>query len=331
MRVLPEGGRRATTAVRVRRAGIEPRVYSRPVQPLRPTFRDLVQSKRFYPQGWPPARRAAGRDTALKPPNFEYIRAETVESAVDALATGEATKVLAGGQSLVPLMNFRLSHPSRLVDINPVSELAQIREDGGVIRLGALVRHQTLVETPPRPLLGEAAAHIGHWAIRNRGTLGGSLCHADPAAEWPAVMVALGAEFTVQSRRGVRKVAARDFFQGMFTLDLAEDELLVEAAIPADDERRWGFYEVSRRAGDFALAGAVAAVAGDEGEWTWFGIQGTPYRRRGDGIPAREDERREWLTALLAGVEWMDEDPGYRKALAITVAERAYRRAREAV
>ncbi len=263
----------------------------------------------------------------MKPPNFEYVRAETVEEAVDALADGDGTKVLAGGQSLVPLMNFRLSHPARLVDINPLADLARIRQDGDVLRMGALVRHQTLVESPPRPLLGEAASHIGHWAIRNRGTLGGSLCHADPAAEWPAVMMALDAEFTLRSRRGVRKVAARDFFQGLFTLDLADDELLVEIAVRADDGCRWGFYEVCRRAGDFALAGAVAAVSREAVEWTWFGIQGVPYRRRGTDVPERPGERREWIAALLADVEWMDEDPGYRQALAVTVAERAYRRA----
>ena len=201
----------------------------------------------------------------MKPPPFDYARPASLEEALDLLGTPGA-KVLAGGQSLVPLLNLRLARPTLLVDVTRLPGLDGVvaAADGGV-RLGALLRHQQLLGDPVvaarAPLLREAVGHVGHVAIRNWGTLGGSLVHADPSAELATAAVALDALLCLRSRRGERWVRARDFFQGPFMADAGEDELLVEMLVPARPAGEGAaFLEVAPRRGDFAIV-AVAALA----------------------------------------------------------------------
>ena len=201
----------------------------------------------------------------MKPPAFDYIAADSIAMAVAALAqAGDDAKIIAGGQSLVPMLNFRMLRPSILVDINRIAGLDAIEETSGAIRVGALTRHYQL-ETSPLvarhlPVLSCAMTHVAHLAIRNRGTIGGSLAHADPAAELPMMALLLDAELRVASASGERTVAARDFFLGALTVDLASGEIITEVVLPKLPPRTgWGFEEVARRHGDFALA-AVAAT-----------------------------------------------------------------------
>jgi CO/xanthine dehydrogenase FAD-binding subunit len=201
----------------------------------------------------------------MKPPPFDYVVAESIEAAVAALArAGGDAKIIAGGQSLVPMLNFRLLKPSILVDINRIADLAYIQEHDDALAIGALTRHHQ-VETSPViakhfPVVSEAMRHVAHLAIRNRGTIGGSLSHADPAAELPMLALLLDGELQIVSSTGRRTVAVRDFLRGALTVDLAEDELLTEIRLPKlPPATGWGFAEVARRGGDFALA-AVAAT-----------------------------------------------------------------------
>jgi len=195
---------------------------------------------------------------------FEYLAPATVEETLDVLVRHrDEAKILAGGQSLVPLLNYRLARPRLVVDINglPLSGLAVA---GGRLTLGALSRHATLEESPELarecPLLGEAAALIGNVRVRTLGTLGGSLAHGDPAAELPATMVALDARFGVAGAGGRRTVAARDFFTGYLTTVLGPDELLTDVEIPSVRGMGWAIEEQSRRAGDFAIVAVVGLV-----------------------------------------------------------------------
>lgn len=209
----------------------------------------------------------------MKPAPFEYQAPASLDAALEALARhGGDAKLLAGGQSLIPVMNFRLAQPALLIDINKLSELDFIRRgEDGSLRIGALVRQRRLEREPlvaeAAPLLREAVPFIAHPQIRNRGTFGGSLAHADPAAELPAVAVALRARFRLQKTSGERWVEAGDFFAGLFTTSLEPDELLVEAAFPALAPRTgWAFLEVARRHGDYAQAGIAALVTlGEDG------------------------------------------------------------------
>jgi carbon-monoxide dehydrogenase medium subunit len=206
----------------------------------------------------------------MKPPKFRYFAPQSVEEALALLAEhADGARVLAGGQSLVPLMNMRLVQPSVLVDINGINELAYIKAWDGGLAIGTLTRDATLVVdsmvAEHLPLLSEAARHVGHPAIRNRSTAGGSIAHADPAAELPAVMVALNAEVEVRGRSGSRTISAQDFFKGYLTTDLKEGELLTEMRIPSLPSRAGSaFVEFSRREGDYALAGVAAVIALDE-------------------------------------------------------------------
>ncbi|HSK75252.1 MAG TPA: xanthine dehydrogenase family protein subunit M [Thermoanaerobaculia bacterium] len=209
----------------------------------------------------------------MKPAPFEYQAPASLEAALAALARhGGDAKLLAGGQSLIPVMNFRLAQPALLIDINKLTELDFVRRgEDGSLRIGALVRQRRLEREPlvaeAAPLLRDAVPFIAHPQIRNRGTFGGSLAHADPAAELPAVAVALRARFRLQKAGGERWVEASDFFAGLFTTSLEPDELLVEAAIPALAPRTgWAFLEVARRHGDYAQAGVAALVTlGEDG------------------------------------------------------------------
>ena len=201
----------------------------------------------------------------MKPAPFAYECPSNVAEAVALLAShGGDARPLAGGQSLVPLLNFRLARPAVLVDINRIEALGRIRVSDGVLCIGAMAR-QAAVEADPDvargwPLLTESIGHIAHPQIRNRGTVGGSLAHNDPAAELPAVMLALDAEMSAQGPQGQRTIAARDFFAGTMETALGADELLTEIAVPALPEGTgWGFQEAARRQGDFALV-AVAVL-----------------------------------------------------------------------
>lgn len=198
----------------------------------------------------------------MKPAPFEYARVASLQEALKLLDDDDDARLLAGGQSLLVLMNLRLARPSCLVDIGDLRELDRISEHQGSVVLGALVQHARLESEPILrqrvPLLCEAARHIGHLGIRNRGTLGGSLAHADPAAELPAVMVALDATFCLESQSGGRReVAARDFFISHYTSALRPGEMLTWVRVPSLGlGEGYGFFEVSRRVGDFAMAGA---------------------------------------------------------------------------
>lgn len=227
----------------------------------------------------------------MKPPPFGYVRATTVEEAVATLAQhGGDAKVIAGGQSLMPMLNFRLLRPSVLVDIGRIPGLATLEEtpDRG-LRIGALTRHHTLETSPVVkrlfPVISEAMRHVAHLAIRNRGTIGGSLAHADPAAELPMMAVLLGAEIVTQSPSGKRVIPAMEFFLGSLTTALAEDELVVRVDVPGLPAGcGWGFEEFARRAGDYALA-AVAVVLDAPGgkirkaRIAMMGVGETPLRR----------------------------------------------------
>ena len=205
----------------------------------------------------------------MKPPPFEYHDPETTAEAVGLLAEqGDEVKVLAGGQSLVPLLNFRLARPDRLVDINRIDELSYIRETSGSLQIGAMTRQSTLeVSDLARthcPLLVDALKWVGHAQIRNRGTVGGSVAHADPAAELPLVCSALDARLRVQSASGERTVDAADFFVTHLTTAIQPDELLTEIEVPKlADRTGTAVVEFARRHGDFALGGAAVALTLD--------------------------------------------------------------------
>jgi len=207
----------------------------------------------------------------MKPPPFEYVRPVDLNGVPGALAqnSGE-TKILAGGQSLVPMMNLRLVAPKRLVDINRVPGLDRIARDGDRLLIGGLARHTDVLTSPVvreyAPLVVAAYRHVAHRPIRNRGTIGGNLAHADPASELPAVMLALDAEFVLRSLAGERQVAAERFFLGTFETAARAAEVLTAIHIPlAAGSRRWGFEETSQRQGDFALVAVAVTFAVDGG------------------------------------------------------------------
>jgi CO/xanthine dehydrogenase FAD-binding subunit len=224
----------------------------------------------------------------MKPAPFKYIAASSLEHALALKAEhGDDAKFLAGGQSLLPTMNFRLARPAILIDINEISELAGIRASDGVTRIGALTRYRALQRdaafAQAFPLIGEALPHIAHPQIRNRGTVGGNLSHADPASELPAIALALGARFRVQSAKQERCLEASDFFVGALTTDLQPDEMLVEIELPLTKPRTGCcFMEIARRRGDFAIVGAAAMMTlGQGGECiavrlTFCGVGETP-------------------------------------------------------
>jgi aerobic carbon-monoxide dehydrogenase medium subunit len=207
----------------------------------------------------------------MKASAFSYVRATSVVNALELLvAQGDKAKVLSGGQSLMPAMNLRLISPELIVDIGEIAELRGIAVKGDVLKIGALTRHVEIQESPEiaahAPLLTDAVAHVAHPAIRNRGTLGGSLAHADPASELPACMVALNATIVISGQAGERRIAAEDFFKGIYETDLSAQELLVAVELPVKRKNSVHFFfEFARRHGDYAIAGlaAQAVVQGD--------------------------------------------------------------------
>ena len=276
----------------------------------------------------------------MKPPPFEYVVAESVEGAVAALSGGEA-KLIAGGQSLVPMLNFRLLRPAILVDINRVAELAFIEDGENAIRVGALTRHHRLETSPiiakSLPMLSAAMTHVAHLAIRNRGTIGGSLSHADPAAELPMLALLLDATLTIASPAGRRTVAARDFFLGALSVDLGSQDIVTEIAFPKlPVNTGWGFEEVARRHGDFALAAVAATVTVSGGKITdariaMTGVDETP-KRAGDAEallvgqalePALRDAAIEAVRGCVTPNTDLHASADYRRHLVGVLAGRA--------
>jgi carbon-monoxide dehydrogenase medium subunit len=225
----------------------------------------------------------------VKPAPFDYARARSVEHAVELLGR-EGARVLAGGQSLIATLNMRLSHPSLLVDINEVAGLDRIARRNGHIEIGALVRHAQAEGSAEiaqgAPLIARALPNIGHPAIRNRGTVGGSIAFADPAAELPACLVALGGEVEIAGPAGKRTVKADHFFHGLFETALGPSDVLTAIRLPAaTPETRIGFAELARRHGDYAMVGLAAAARANGTKLTdvrlaFFGVGATPVRSR---------------------------------------------------
>src|SRR5258705_6074435 len=230
----------------------------------------------------------------MKPAPFKYIAATSLEHALALKAEdGDDANFLAGRQSLMPAMNFRLARPAILVDINEIEELAGIRPSGGATRVGPLTRYRTLQRDATFaqlfPLIGEALPHIAHPQIRNRGTIGGNLSHADPASELPAIAVALGVRFRVQAAKQERWIEASDFFVGALTTDLRPDEMLVEIELPLPEPHTGScFMEIARRRGDLAIVGAaVMMTPGERHECTgvrlaFCGVGATPVDARSE-------------------------------------------------
>jgi carbon-monoxide dehydrogenase medium subunit len=197
------------------------------------------------------------------PAAFDYVRAGSAEEAVSLIGQhGDDAKFLAGGHSLLPLMKLRLAQPSVLIDIGGVRDLSYIRDGGDHIAIGALTRHRD-IETSDLlqqhvPLLAHAASHVGDPQVRHRGTIGGSIAHADPASDLPATTLALGATYVAQGAGGTREIAAGDFYQGFLTSSLAPDEMLTEIRVPKMQGAGWGFQKFNRRAQDWAIVGVAA-------------------------------------------------------------------------
>ena len=210
----------------------------------------------------------------MKASAFSYARATSVANALELLvAYGDKAKVLSGGQSLMPAMNLRLISPELIVDIGEITELRGIAVRGDVLSIGALTRHVDLLRSPEiaahAPLLTEAVAHVAHPAIRNRGTLGGSLAHADPASELPASLVALNATIVVRGQTGERRIAAGEFFTGIYETALSAQDLLIAVEVPvAQKNSAHFFHEFARRHGDYAIAGLAAQAIVQAGLFT---------------------------------------------------------------
>jgi CO/xanthine dehydrogenase FAD-binding subunit len=279
----------------------------------------------------------------VKPAPFEYDDPRMLDEALALLAEhGDDAKVLAGGQSLVPLLNFRLARPGRLIDINRIEELDYLRFDDGVVRIGALARHASLeesAETARRvPLLTQAVGFVGHLQIRNRGTVGGSVAHADPAAELPVALAALDARYHVRSRSGDRVVDAEDMFVTHLTTSLAPEDLLTEIEVPVPPPATGSaFVEFSRRHGDFALGGAAAMVtlggdgACERARIALLAAAPTPVRARDAedwlrGVAIDEATAAEAAARAVAGVSPTGDIHGsseYRRGLVEAMVKRA--------
>jgi carbon-monoxide dehydrogenase medium subunit len=219
------------------------------------------------------------------PAPFDYARAESVEQAIELLGTSEDAKILAGGHSLLPLMKLRFAQPSLLVDIGRVTDLSYIREDGDTVAVGALTRHHDVANSEllqsACPIVADAASQIGDPQVRHMGTIGGAVAHADPASDIPTVMLALGAEMIVTGADGAtRTVAASDFFRGLFTADLASNEVLTEVRVPKT-AGGWSYLKFHRRAIDWALVGVAAVQQNGSAAVTLTNMGETPIRAAG--------------------------------------------------
>jgi len=291
----------------------------------------------------------------MKPAAFKYALPRSLDEALQVKAEqGDDAVFLAGGQSLIPTMNFRLAQPGVLIDLNGLDELAFIRaDDAGGIRIGALARHRDVqfddAIAERQPLIHEAAPNVAHQQIRNRGTLCGNLAHADPATEMPAVMLALDARIRVQSVRGERWIDARDFFLGVFTTARDDDEMVVEVAVPAMAPRTGTcFIEVARRPGDFAMMGVAAVATVDDaglisaarltycnaGETPVAAPQAASSLVGGDGGPDAAAAAADAAQSEIAPTGNVQASAGYQRHLAGVLTRRALavatERAREA-
>jgi carbon-monoxide dehydrogenase medium subunit len=283
----------------------------------------------------------------VKPAPFDYVAPRSLEEAVAALASGGSdAKVLAGGQSLIPLMNFRLARPKLLVDVNRVPELAYVTPRDGGVAIGAMTRQVSIERNADlarsQPLLSEAIGWVGHAAIRTRGTVGGSLAHADPAAELPAVAICLDARFTTIGPRGRRAIAAEDFFEGYLSTALQPDEILLETWLPTlapNTGQAW--LEYARRHGDFALVGVAASIslAGDlvsDSRIVLSGVGGKPVRVReaetlllGSSVSERVGAAADAARTAIEPEADIHASKEYRTHLAGVLTDRAIRLAYE--
>jgi carbon-monoxide dehydrogenase medium subunit len=281
----------------------------------------------------------------MKPAAFEYHAPATLDALLALLAKhGEDGKILAGGQSLVPVMNFRLARPARLFDLNGIAELDFLREENGKLRIGALTRHaafhRPVVKGPTGTLLAEVVRHIAHYPIRQRGTFAGSVAHADPASEWCLVTATLDAEIVARGPAGERVIRAAEYFFGTFATALQPNEVITEIRLPVlDSSWRTGFCEFSRRAGDFALAMSVVALQIQNGKVTQArvgigGVEDKPFRC----APAEAlllqgrsfEEAAEAVSQAVNPMEDLHADAPYRKDLVRAMTRRALEQAMRA-
>lgn len=283
----------------------------------------------------------------MKPAAFDYFAPETLDEALALLGKhGAAAKLLAGGQSFAPMANFRVLRPDVVIDLNRIASLGYIEERDGAVAIGAMTRHRAIERSAlvkrRCPLLASAAPNIGHAVIRNRGTLGGSLSHADPAAEWPVTAVALGATMVIRGPKGERLVPAAKFFVSLLTTALAADEILVEVRFPAVPARTGAeFTEVSRRHGDFALVsvgaqvtlsvtGTIADVRLALGGVGPSPFDATALAQRLAGTTPQDPELEQLGQAVAAAMEPTDDlhaSSAYRKEVAAVLVGRALRTA----
>lgn len=268
----------------------------------------------------------------MKPPDFLYHRPTTRAEAAGLLAElGDEAKILAGGQSLIPMLNMRLTAPRHLIDINRVRDFPELELMNGDLLVGAGVR-QREVETSPLteaacPIVKDALAHVGHRAIRDRGTVVGSIVHADPAAELPAVLMILGGIIVIDGPSGSREVAAADFFQGIFETAVRDDELVSAVRFPRlGRDKGCAFLEIGRRRGDFALAGVAAVVGVDSAQVVVFGVEGRPQLF--DAVDAiYGDTSVDSLLDDLSPLSDIHASADYRRHLASVLARRALKAA----
>ncbi|MGH7905771.1 MAG: FAD binding domain-containing protein [Candidatus Binataceae bacterium] len=283
----------------------------------------------------------------MKPPPFEYHEPRTINEALDLLARyGGEARPLAGGQSLVALMNFRLSAPSALIDLNRVAELSYIKEENGRLKFGAMTRQRQIEFSPlvaqKLPLMTEATAFIGHLPTRTRGTIGGSIAHADPSAEYPALVTALDGEMVIRGKSGERTVKPADFFQGFLTTAIQPGEILVEVTIPVTPPKSgWAFEEFARRHGDFAIVEVAAMVTLDGGgkckaaRLAASGVGATPVKLREveeiiekNGLGERAlDEAASRASELVDPTTDLHASADYRRHLTRVLTKRALARA----
>jgi len=281
----------------------------------------------------------------MKPAKFEYVAPTTLDAAVEALAAADGEgKVLAGGQSLLPLLNFRMARPAVLVDLNGIKDLSFIELRDDSVAIGAMTRHREIEHSPliasRLPVMSAAMRHVAHLAIRNRGTIGGSLSHADPAAELPMMAMFYGATLTVRGPAGRRTVAAKDFFVDALTNCLKPEDIVVEIEFPILQHDGWAFEEVARRFGDFALASiAVSIRRGKSGiedaRVAVMGVADTPLRL--DGVEKQfseievddrtPDRFSELVTTSVTSNSDLHASAEYRKHLLGEMAKRAMRTA----
>jgi carbon-monoxide dehydrogenase medium subunit len=254
----------------------------------------------------------------VKPAPFAYAKAKSVEHAIELLGRpdGEA-RLLAGGQSLIATLNMRLSAPKLLIDLNGIGGLSGIAVKGGTVEIGALTRHAEAERSADiakhAPLIALAMPHIGHVAIRNRGTLGGSIAFADPAAELPACLLALGGEVEIAGAKGRRAVKADDFFKGLFETALGPQEVLTSIGVPtAAKDSRAGFAEFARRRGDYAMVGLAASARADgkalaDVRLAYFGVGATPVRAKGAEAALSSGKLDDAVKALAADLNPSDD------------------------